>query len=166
MQRADPPAFFPSRSRLPHTTPRPGPTPGGPSDIETDKKKLRIGRADFDAEIIVPIYCLARPVAKKHQVFASGTGGTHNKIVRLMGVMGQVRRAGVDPKATFKIGPRNGREARESGLWRPAVPRRRDYGAGVQVLGLRTASTTSRIAAMTSSGWSWWMLCPLLVAMA
>ena len=23
----------------------------------------------------------------------------------------------IDPKATFKVGPRNGREARESGLW-------------------------------------------------
>ena len=41
-----------------------------------------------------------------------------------------------------------------------------DAAAGVQVLGLRSASTTSRIAAMTSSGWSWWMLCPLLVATA
>jgi hypothetical protein len=40
------------------------------------------------------------------------------------------------------------------------------YRAGVQVLGLRTPSTTSRIVAMTSSGWSWWMLWPLLVAMA
>jgi hypothetical protein len=59
------------------------------------------------------------------------------------------------PKATCKVGPRNGRQAREGGLWRSAVPRHRDYGAGAQVLGLRTASTTSRIAAMTSSGWSW-----------
>ena len=40
----------------------------------------------------------------------------------------------------------------------------RNYGAWVQVLGLRTASTTSRIAAMTCSGWSWAMLCPLPVA--
>ena len=71
-----------------------------------------------------------------------------------------------DPKHAFKMSSMNGREARESGLWWPAVPRHRDHGAGVQVLGLRTASTTSRIAAMTSSGWSWWMLCPLFVAMA
>jgi hypothetical protein len=78
----------------------------------------------------------------------------------------RLRNEGVRPKRTFRVGPMNGRDARESVFASRPCSMVPGYGAGDQVLGLRTAPTTSRIAAITSSGWSWWMLCPLLVAMA
>ena len=56
------------------------------------------------------------------------------------------------PELPFEIGPMNGREAQESGLYRSLFHVAAGYGGLLQVLGLRTASTTSRIAAMTSSG--------------